>query len=455
MRLHFKGFFAAALLLSLSFFAYGQDSTDLVVRNEFTTLSKGRRETFGAPGRIGGIYHSYESDSVAFYKRTPAPTGYVPFYISHFGRHGSRWLTSESEYRRVHDLFQKASDDSVLTERGKRLLGQLDTVCEDAQGRWGQLSPLGVEEHKGIARRMYQSFPEVFRDGANIESCATMVYRTILSMAAFDESLKEINPSLNITRATGERYQAYLSNFKNMDMNDKKIEHISDSLSNAWIKPERFFNSLVSDTAWISENVKRPQSTMSTFYRLASDMEDVPYLGINLFQYLTDEELWPLYSYNNVRMFMLCGPSKIGAMAAMKDEIPLLTNIIKTADKVIYDGSLAASLRFGHDTNITPLELLMGFEDFGISTIITDYSKVSDSWKIWQISPMCANLQIIFYHKTDGDAKGSSCCRPDDVIVKILLNEREATLPIMSDIWPYYRWSDVRAYWLSRMDDVR
>ena len=29
---------------------------------------------------------------------TPAPKGYEPYYMSHYGRHGSRWLIWEGDY---------------------------------------------------------------------------------------------------------------------------------------------------------------------------------------------------------------------------------------------------------------------------------------------------------------------------------------------------------------------
>jgi Transcriptional regulators of sugar metabolism len=87
MKQSFKGFFSAILLLSVTFLSFAQT---------------GREKAFSPYSRIGGIYHSYESDSVSNYRRTPAPEGYKPFYISHFGRHGSRWLASEPEYSKVH-----------------------------------------------------------------------------------------------------------------------------------------------------------------------------------------------------------------------------------------------------------------------------------------------------------------------------------------------------------------
>ncbi len=32
---------------------------------------------------------------------TPTPKGYEPFYMSHYVRHGSRWLCSDGEYQDV------------------------------------------------------------------------------------------------------------------------------------------------------------------------------------------------------------------------------------------------------------------------------------------------------------------------------------------------------------------
>ena len=46
-----------------------------------------REQIAAVPERAGGIYHSYEYRPAA---AAPAPDGYTPFYISHYGRHGSR-----------------------------------------------------------------------------------------------------------------------------------------------------------------------------------------------------------------------------------------------------------------------------------------------------------------------------------------------------------------------------
>lgn len=39
------------------------------------------------PDRAAAVHHSYEYVATP---DTPAPAGYTPFYVSHYGRHGSR-----------------------------------------------------------------------------------------------------------------------------------------------------------------------------------------------------------------------------------------------------------------------------------------------------------------------------------------------------------------------------
>ena len=43
---------------------------------------------------------------------------------------------------------------------------------------------------------------------------------------------------------------------------------------------------------------------------------------------------------------------------------------------------------------------------------------------------------------------------PEDseVLVKVLLNESEVTLPLKSKYEPYYLWSDFRDYYLQKLD---
>ena len=39
------------------------------------------------------------------------------------------------------------------------------------------------------------------------------------------------------------------------------------------------------------------------------------------------------------------------------------------------------------------------------------------------------------------------------VLVKVLLNEHEATLPVETDKFPYYEWNKVREFYLNILDN--
>jgi hypothetical protein len=59
---------------------------------------------------------------------------------------------------------------------------------------------------------------------------------------------------------------------------------------------------------------------------------------------------------------------------------------------------------------------------------------------------MGSNLQIIFYRSSPKD---------HDVLIKVLLNETEATLPLPTDCAPYYHWQDFRKYCLDKLNSYK
>lgn len=64
-----------------------------------STAQTTKEEVFDNIKQTGGVYFAYPSDKIK--PETPSPKGYKPFYISHFSRHGSRYLISDSEYKDV------------------------------------------------------------------------------------------------------------------------------------------------------------------------------------------------------------------------------------------------------------------------------------------------------------------------------------------------------------------
>lgn len=144
-------------------------------------------------------YYAYPVERIGAPALTPAPDGYKPFHIEHYGRHGSRWHIGENAYKRPVEMMEIGERNGKLTARGKELLGQLRKLRKASEGRDGELSPLGAIQHRGIARRMVKNFPEVFAGEAYVTGRSSTVVRCILSMDNELQEMAAANPSLRIT----------------------------------------------------------------------------------------------------------------------------------------------------------------------------------------------------------------------------------------------------------------
>ena len=154
--------------------------------------------------KTAGVYYAYPISDLQ--PQTKVPQGYKPFYISHYGRHGSRYLIADNDYKWVIELFQQAKQQNALTELGYDALKRLELLWKEVEGHGSDLTPLGVRQHQGIAERMYHSYPEVFTDNKKISARSTIVLRCAMSMVAFGDKLKELNPKLIISYGANPKY---------------------------------------------------------------------------------------------------------------------------------------------------------------------------------------------------------------------------------------------------------
>ena len=118
-----------------------------------------KEEVFDNVAKSGGVYYAYPVTESA---NTPAPKGYEPFYISHYGRHGSRYLIADEDYTTVLDLLHVAQSHNALTPLGIDVMQRIDSLLLEVEGHGGALSPLGVRQQRAIAERMYKAYPQVF-----------------------------------------------------------------------------------------------------------------------------------------------------------------------------------------------------------------------------------------------------------------------------------------------------
>ena len=104
-----------------------------------------RQEIYADPDKAGGVYYAYTYDNPA---RTPAPEGYEPFYISHYGRHGARYILSNDQYDNVAEVLRRARADGKLTARGIDACDRFLAIYPHLKGRAGDLTPKGQMQHR-------------------------------------------------------------------------------------------------------------------------------------------------------------------------------------------------------------------------------------------------------------------------------------------------------------------
>ena len=148
---------------------------------------------------------------------------------------------------------------------------------------------------------------------------------------------------------------------------------------------------------------------------------------------ITDEDMVDQWELSNLGSYAwVFGPQN--------DMIPILQDIIKKASDVIEGRTDRVSdLRFGHDTCIGPLTVLMGIN--GADKDPEDPYEVKNIYQNWQTCK-ASNLQLVFYR-----SKRAS----DDILVKALLNGSEVSLPVPTDNYPYYKWSDFKQYYQNKI----
>lgn len=364
---------------------------------------------------------------------TKAPSGYKPFYISHYGRHGSRYYWNAMLYQELANLLTKAHERGQLTPAGEAFFEKFMAAKDELSTGVSELSNLGWEQHQRIARTMYNNFPEVFKKGGNVLAIASLSGRCVLSMSSFCQELVQCNPKIEI------REQSSRFTLDGVVPSDRQNPH-KRQFPKAKPRWEQNKDKFTFDESLREKVVNR---TFTSTDSLPGNMHHIGSNLINLYTSLPsighegmmeglifDSELAAQWEQNNLGSYTW-------VFEPQYEMIPILEDIIKKASAVI-DGSSdhIADLRFGHDTCLGPLTVLMGLN--GADKDPEDPFEVKNCYQNWQTGK-ASNLQLVFYRDKHGD-----------VLVKCLLNGREASLPVPTTQYPYYRWTDFRDFYTAR-----
>ena len=185
---------AVTLLLAFAFTASAQDEW-------------AKDAIFEKPDRAGGVYALYPEGQPL---PPTAPKGYKPFYVSHIGRHGSRYAIGSNVYTDVYEVWKTASDKGNLTPEGEEVFKAYSDLYPRLRYHEGILTQKGQQQHRQIASQLYRDYPAVFKGKTRAEVLSTTSHRVILSMMCFLDELKELDRDFQFDVDYGRKYYPVL-----------------------------------------------------------------------------------------------------------------------------------------------------------------------------------------------------------------------------------------------------
>ncbi len=360
------------------------------------------------------------------------PDSLTAVFINHVGRHGSRFPASAANSTDLAATLQQADSVGVLSPLGKSLLTLTKGVIGLSRNRWGALDSLGMAEQRGIASRMFRTYPKLFASGT-VNAISSYAPRCVMSMYEFTHQLDRLNNTSAIYTSAGRQNSTLMRPF------DAASDYTEWVDSKEWQAPyDMYFATsalaaparrLVTDATYFSNSDAQELAWME--YKLLSGLPAMG-LTVDMKQYFTTEEINALWSCQNLRHYLLRSATTLSEEPALI-AADLLLDLINSTDEAIAGGKTTVNLRFGHAETLLPLLALLRAP--GCYYMTNYFDTVAMHWRDFAIVPMSANLQMVLFRVN----KGGSYC------VRFELNEQPIALIPGSD-QIYIPWEKARAY---------
>ena len=377
-------------------------------------------------------------------KDTPPPAGKKPFYINHYGCPGAYYLDKSEYYTETYAIFAKADSLGKLTPLGKDVFRRIRLLCEDAKGRYGELTEKGAQQSRALVKQMVERFPDMFTAKGYYSVRSVVENRCILTM---QEGLLQLSAMQQPLTA---RSRVSFQEKPFMDPEDKLLtSQRLDSLTRARFErfkmlnsdDGRLMNALFNDQNYVITNIDA-NDLGRQLYILAGDVQHTDIAGVvTLYDIFTPQELHRQWRRQNAWHYINYGGCTLNGGYQAYLQRGLLRNMMHMGDSVMKRYNPLMHLRYTHANVVMSLACLMDLDGYGLHTANLD-SLEAYGWANYRIAPLGGSIEMIHYRSERGDP---------DVLVKVLLNGHEARLPIETDCAPYYHWSDVKRYYLRKL----
>ncbi|WP_343675253.1 histidine-type phosphatase [Chitinophaga sp.] len=376
---------------------------------------------------------------------TPVPKGYTAAYVNYTGRHGARFMTKAGSDVKLLALLNR----SQLTSLGDSIRAMAAQFLEIEKDNYENISLLGDVEQHAIGERLLKREATAFK-GRGITIEVTHKKRTRQSADGFLKAFAAYKgkKEFKMVQDTNENVLRFydLSPAYDAFKNGKVIAERIDSLQHD--PRTKAIVAQISQRLFTTAPSEKEQTALAEWlydlysiqFSLVMEMQQAN-VHFDFGKAFTNEDLQWLDKVNSAADFLEKGAGLDTLGIQSRIAAPLLLDLVTSTDALI-KGKLRkdAVLRFSHAEAISPLATLMGIPEASVpSNSIYNFDK---NWKAENIIPLSANIQWIIY------SNGKQ------FLIKVLLNEREVALPVKTANYPYYKWEDVKAYYLNKLKKI-
>lgn len=399
------------------------------------------------PEKAAGAYYV---TNLAAKEITPAPAGFKPFYINGYFRHGARQIDDPVTYVRIYACMEKAFETDNLTPFGQEMYKRLAGMKQNVYYHEGDLTQIGYRQLREMGSRMVENYPGAFRHGAYLKANATNVLRVAASMQSFVQGVTSKRPYLQWAEIDNSKahlttvhpYGTQCPTKKPIDVrlysHDSPWYRLYSAYRAERINPDEFLSRIFKDIEPVKAEYE-PYDLEWRFWLMACVQQCLD-RNVPMWDLFTEEEILAWAEVENYCFYLQKSKDSSNFGRGWGLAAYTLRHIIEESAKDIKLGRHGANLNFGHDGTVTCLLVNLDADNWGKTAEKPE--DVLDTWQYWDI-PMGSNIQFIFYRN---DA--------EEVIVKVMLNEKDVTLPLKQIAKGFYRWDEFQKYYLDHCDKV-
>ena len=388
------------------------------------------------PAELDGSMSLYDFNSV---ESRQLPDSLRPVWISYIARHGARYLTSEKKILDVEKMLHEARERGSLTLVGKACLKLMEQIRGVTDGQWGMLSAIGEAQELRLGREMVRMFPEVFsRDGAGINAVSSYVPRVIETMNKFNLAIADTIIGLHVSSSSGSLYDRLARFFVAVPEYDRWREEgewrdVYKEFTSRNLPVGPALRMLGKDSGMSDERLRRFS------YDLYKVLQGLRAMGMSAptSEWMTPDEYSDCWHATNLEKYFQYSISSLSSIPA-QGASDVLFNLIQQQEALLNGSQTLPGLwgLFGHAETLLPIFALLGVPE--TTAFPADFERLYDVWSDAVLTPLAANLAIIYSSASSGRLYASM--RLNGRNVSPVNDPQRLTVPV----------SELRDYWLNR-----